>query len=185
MMSSGSLGQGRLPGVPVYGVPFHLFLQMPWSRQMQSPPHWLVHRPPTPPTCTDAVLCADKVVEEERAVEVLGGEVMLEAGLVEVLDVLGEVCGGSEVSGGRESLAEVEAPAAPASTPPLPLLPEPLVVPRPAPKPIAIAAAIKPTDTTMKKVFLFRPKIIALFPLPTPVSAPSPAPHASLFCSRP
>lgn len=66
IMVLGSLGHGRLPSVPVYGVPFHLFRQTPSSRQMQSPPHWLEHRPPMPP-----ILTTDDVVVDDALVEVV------------------------------------------------------------------------------------------------------------------
>lgn len=47
MMLSESLGQGQLPGEPVYGVPPQRFRQTLESRQMQSPPQLLEQRPPT------------------------------------------------------------------------------------------------------------------------------------------
>jgi hypothetical protein len=56
-MAGGSLGQGQFGLWPVSDVPFHVAAQAFSSRQMQSPPQPLVHRPPLPPLCRVGVAC--------------------------------------------------------------------------------------------------------------------------------
>ena len=166
----------------MYGVPFHLFRQMPSSRQMQSPPHWLTHRPPTPPIFTGALFCGAEGEEVDERVagafeglramvgvgaggEVAGAAVLasdgpemaLEAELV-LVELRDWTIGVVLPPGAPAPAAAVVAPAAaPASLPFLPI-----VAPRPAPRPTAMARSNEAAQATMKKVRLFKPRIFFL-----------------------
>jgi hypothetical protein len=144
---------------------------------MQSPPQLLEHRPPGPPICRDAVLCGADEVPEERPVEICEVKVLLRIRSVAVL-LDAPVLGGGVCVGWEEGrivvVADVEASAA-GSVSVLMLLDCPVTpTPTPTPTPTAIAIASKAAHRTMKKVRLFRPRILALFAAPASPSQAAP-----------